>query len=75
MNCQQTLDLVPEALDETLTESTRREFLGHLSACGACRNYVEQLRLSVQALKRVPTQGKPNPRRAELIEAFRKKFR
>jgi predicted anti-sigma-YlaC factor YlaD len=75
MNCQAALDLVPEALDETLTESARREFLEHLRVCGACRTYVEQLRLSVRALNSVPKQGKPNPRRAELIEAFRKKFR
>jgi len=75
MNCKEALDVVSEALDETLEESVRREFLEHMERCSACRTYVEQVRLSVQALKRLPRSRRPNPRRAEIIEAYRKKFR
>lgn len=75
MNCKEALDVVSEALDETLEESARREFLEHMGRCSACRSYVEQLRISVQALRSLPKSGRPNLRRAEIIEAYRKKFR
>lgn len=75
MNCAEVLDVVSEALDGTLVEEVRLQFDEHLGECLACRTYVEQLRLSVEALKRVPKRGKPNPRQAELIEEYRKKFR
>lgn len=75
MNCQETLDVVSEALDESLEEGARREFFEHLERCSSCRVYVDQIRVSVQALKSLPKSGRPNRRRAEIIEAYRKKFR
>lgn len=75
MNCVQTLDLVTEALDGALGESQRVEFEGHVRACTACGRYVDQLRIAIEALRRLPKSGRANPRRAELIEEFRKQFR
>jgi anti-sigma factor RsiW len=75
MNCAELLDVVSDALDGTLAEDARVEFDEHLRACAACRTYVEQLRISIESLKRIPEQGRPNPRRDALIEAYRKKFR
>ena len=46
-----------------------------MDQCSACRSYVEHIRISVQALKGLPKSGRPNLRRAEIIEAYRKKFR
>lgn len=75
MNCVELLDVVAEALDGTLAEGVQGKFDEHLRACAACRNYVEQLRISVESLKRIPKEGRPNSRRDALIEAYRKKFR
>ena len=75
MNCKEALDVVSEALDETLAENARREFFEHMDQCSACRSYVDQIRISVEALKSLPKSGRPNRRRAEIIEAYRKKFR
>jgi predicted anti-sigma-YlaC factor YlaD len=75
MNCVELLDVVSDALDGTLAEGARAGFDEHLRACAACRNYVEQLKISVESLKRIPREGRPNPRRDALIEAYRKKFR
>jgi anti-sigma factor RsiW len=75
MNCKEALDVVSEALDGTLEEHARKEFLEHMDQCSACSSYVEQIRLSIQALKSLPKSGRPNRRRAEIIEAYRKKFR
>jgi predicted anti-sigma-YlaC factor YlaD len=75
MNCVELLDVVSDALDGTLAEGVRTRFDEHLRACAACRNYVEQLKISVESLKRIPREGRPNPRRDALIEAYRKKFR
>ena len=75
MTCVELLDAVSDALDGTLAEDVQGEFDAHLRACPACRNYVEQLRISIESLKRIPKKGRPNPRRDALIEAYRKKFR
>ena len=75
MNCIKALDLVTEALDDALEADVRADFDDHLAECPSCRRYVEQVVVSVETLKRSPTPGRSNPRRSELIEEFRKKFR
>jgi predicted anti-sigma-YlaC factor YlaD len=75
MNCAELLDAVSDALDGTLAEGAQTEFDEHLRACRSCRTYVEQLKISIESLKRIPKEGRPNPRRDALIEAYRKKFR
>jgi predicted anti-sigma-YlaC factor YlaD len=74
MDCVEALDLVGEAFEDALTPDTRARFEDHLAECAACRTYVEQLRLTLQALERLTPEDQENPRRTALLDAFKRKF-
>ena len=74
MNCIEALDLVGESLEDSLTPDARARFEEHLRECAACRTYVEQLRVTLKALENLTPEDQENPRRAALIDAFKKKF-
>jgi len=70
MNCYETIDLMGDALEGCLAPESRAGFDEHLEECAACRNYLDQLRITLDALERLPRPRVTNPRRSELIEAF-----
>ncbi len=74
MNCYEAIDLMGDALEGPLRAGARTRFGEHLEECAVCRNYLEQLRLTVAALEHLPRQGETSRRRAELIAAFRRQF-
>ena len=75
MNCYETIDLMGEELEGRLPQDARMGFDEHLIECDACRNYFDQLRLTVQALERLPKQPVPIQKRAELIAAFQREWK
>ena len=72
MNCVGAIDLMDVALEGALPEDTRVGFDDHLERCPRCRNYLEQLTVTVRTLGRLSRADVPNPRRAELLERFRR---
>jgi predicted anti-sigma-YlaC factor YlaD len=70
MNCYETIDRMGDALEGALAAELRGGFDEHLEECAACRNYLDQLRATVQALERLPLPAASAQRRAELIAAF-----
>ena len=72
MTCTESLDVMDVALAGALPEEARSGFDDHLGECSACRNYFEQLGLTVRALGRLAARPEPNPRRAALLERFRR---
>lgn len=75
MNCYETIDLMGDALEGCLAADSRPAFGDHLEECAACRNYLEQLRLTLAALEHLPPRGETSRRRTELIAEFRRQFR
>jgi predicted anti-sigma-YlaC factor YlaD len=75
MNCHETIDLMDVALEGGLAAGTRAGFDEHLAECGPCRNYYQQLGLTLRALERLRTPGGTSRRRAELIAEFRRRHR
>lgn len=75
MNCYETIDRMDLALDERLPPSDRPGFDEHLVECGPCRNYFAQLGVTVRSLGALPPAKEANPRRAELLECFRRSVR
>ena len=73
MTCAQALDLVGEALENSLADPERAGFEDHLGECAACRTYVEQIRLTLLALEALPPPEAANPHREALLAQFRKK--
>jgi anti-sigma factor RsiW len=75
MECYEAIDLMEDAIDGRLPSASRPGFAEHMEECNACRNYMEQLRLTIGALERLPRIAGTSRRRSELIAEFRKRFR
>jgi len=72
MNCYETIDLMGDELEGRLAPGLRAGFDGHLEECRPCRTYLDQLRVTLQALERLPRPATTSGRRSELIEAFKR---
>lgn len=72
MNCYETIDLMGDALEGRLAPESRAGFDEHLEECRACRTYLDQLRITVQTLERLPRPTVTDERRSELIAAFQR---
>ncbi len=74
MTCFAAIDLMGEALEGRIPESSRPGFDEHLVECGPCRNYYSQLTVTVHALERLrpSTDAAPAPaQRDRLLRRFR----
>ena len=70
MNCYETIDLMGDALEGSVPPESRAGFDEHLQECPVCSTYLDQLRVPLQALERLPQPMVANQRRSELIAAF-----
>jgi predicted anti-sigma-YlaC factor YlaD len=74
IDCKDLVELVTEYLEGTIDAELRITIDEHLKLCPGCADYVEQMRLTVRELGRVPLQPAldlPDEVRARLLEAFR----
>ena len=71
MNCDEFVELVTAYLEGTLAPETEQRFVGHLAECDGCDRYLEQIRVTVAALGRLPEQGLDPDARDRLLAAFR----
>ena len=51
MTCQQFVEIVTDYLEQQLDEARRLWTDEHLAGCDACRNYLEQMRTTIRALR------------------------
>jgi len=73
ISCKHLVDLVADYMEEALSDEARAQFEQHLSECGYCTAYVEQLKVTItltKALSEEPEIDKPAPK--ELLDVFRK---
>jgi len=72
MTCRELVALVGDYLDGRLARAERERFDAHLAVCPDCRAYVEQVRITVDALGRLPVEDDFSPAaRTTLLDAFR----
>jgi anti-sigma factor RsiW len=71
MSCRELVELVTEYFEGTLAAADRDRFEAHLAACRACRAYLAQMRLTVDALGRLSEQDVEPDAEAALRRAFR----
>jgi len=71
LTCQELVELVTEYLEDTLAAEQRSRFEAHLAECGGCRNYLEQMRQSINITSRLTEDSLPAPMRDELLALFR----
>jgi anti-sigma factor RsiW len=69
--CQQLVELVTDYLEDRLPGSARLRFEAHLARCSGCRTYVEQVRVTIRALGRLPAESIEPEARDRLLALFR----
>jgi anti-sigma factor RsiW len=69
--CQELVELVTDYLENRLPVGTRVRFEAHLAQCSACRVYLEQMRQTIRALGRLPTESIEPGARDRLLDVFR----
>jgi len=68
--CQQVVELVTAYLEDGLSPEDRERFEQHLASCVGCRNYLEQMRRTIETTGRVQL-ALPAELEEKLLEAFR----
>jgi anti-sigma factor RsiW len=71
LNCQEMVELVTDYLEGRLEDAARQRFEEHVAECDACTLYVEQMRLTIRALGRIPPESISPEAQQELLAAFR----
>ena len=70
--CRDAVELVTAYLEGTLGRRDRARLEAHLAACSHCHAYVEQIRVTVRALRRVePAELGPQAVH-DLVELYRR---
>ena len=70
-DCNEVVELVTAYLDGALKRRDRKAFERHLAKCGGCANYVEQIRITIEAVGCVNGEDLPPVLRENLVAAFR----
>ncbi len=70
MNCQELVELITEYLEGTLSAPDRARFEQHLSGCTGCRNYLAQMRQTIQLVGALTPEAIPLQEQNELLQLF-----
>ena len=71
LTCRELVELVTDYLEDRLPADARARFEDHLATCDGCRAYVEQMRMTLRALGRLPEERLSEGAREALLIAFR----
>ena len=71
LRCVEFVATVTAYMDGALPDDVVRRIDAHLAGCGPCRDYLEQMRLTVQRLGALPPDPVSPLVRRTLLDAFR----
>jgi predicted anti-sigma-YlaC factor YlaD len=71
LSCQELVELVTDYLEGALTPAEHALFEGHVATCEGCRNYLEQMRLTLDVLGRLEPEDVDPAAEEALLGAFR----
>ena len=69
--CNQLVELITDYLEGTLPPAERARLDAHLEGCEGCRNYLEQMRLTMAATGALREESIPPETMDQLLQAFR----
>ena len=71
LDCNETIELVTEFLDDALSQHAELKFVNHIRGCLGCTRYLEQVQRTIEELRGLDTdQQLPETTRAQLVAAF-----
>jgi anti-sigma factor RsiW len=70
MSCSEFVELVTDYLEGRLEAAEAERFEAHLALCDGCQAYVAQMRVTLEALGRIPEETIAAEARAELLHVF-----
>jgi len=71
LTCRQLTEPITDDAEGRLSFIERLSFQLHLGLCGACRRYLDQVRLTVRILGRLPPSPPPEQVRQQQLSCFR----
>ena len=71
LSCQEIVELVNDYLEGVLPGDVRARFEEHLGLCPMCVTYLDQIRATVEATRRLSQEELDPAVREELVRAFR----
>jgi anti-sigma factor RsiW len=71
ITCQELVELVTEYLEGTLPRRDRARFERHISGCKHCTAYLDQMRITIRTVGRLPAESLQPDARDALLETFR----
>ena len=71
MTCQELVELVTDYIEDRLDPRQRARFEEHLGECPPCVTYVDELRMTVEAMGRIPPESLSPESERDLLTAFR----
>jgi anti-sigma factor RsiW len=71
LSCQELVELVTDYFEGALPPDERERFEKHAATCQGCGVYLEQMRVTIRLLGRLPVDALPAGAERELLEAFR----
>src|SRR5262249_396910 len=71
LSCKELTELITDYLEQRLSPVDQLRFEQHLAICSGCVAYLEQMRLTLQALSAKPLSDIPQEIQSDLLKAFR----
>ena len=71
LTCQELVELVTDYLEGALRARDHARFERHIAGCPHCTTYLEQMRVTIRTLGRLPREAVPPDARDELLKTFR----
>jgi hypothetical protein len=71
LTCRELVELVTDYLEGTLPARDRLDFERHLVWCSWCRDYLDQMRTTIELTGAPDGSGPSSPLREQLLDAFR----
>jgi anti-sigma factor RsiW len=71
LSCQELVELVTDYLEGGLPPEERERFEEHLDECGNCREYLAQMRTTIELAGELTPESLPPEAERELLAAFR----
>jgi predicted anti-sigma-YlaC factor YlaD len=71
LTCREVVEIVTDYLEGALPPRDRLDFERHLVWCSWCRDYLDQMRATIELTGKADEQEPSSPLREQLLEAFR----